>query len=371
MTASTPLAQTLAEVRKRIANAGTRGLNEQNTKATLIEPVLRSLGWDTESVDEVAREYRLKSQHKPVDYGLLALRTPRLFVEAKALGENLEDHRWTNQIMGYAGVAGVEWIVLTDGNEYRIYNSHAPVTVEEKLLQTVTITEPSPLVEETLELLSKGRLEENRLQVLWRAHFVDRQVRVALEELFGGDNDMLLVNHILGRSKSLDADDVRASLRRCKYEFDFPVSPKVLIGGAEFGLQPRSPRKRKKRDAEQRPDSYDVSLTQLIQAKILQPPVKLTCRYKRTDLTARILADGSVEWNGNVFPSLSLAGSTARVSIRGLRTDGRIPSTNGWTFWKYTTSAGSVEPLSHAREAYKASQRNPPAGNVQRRSRPA
>ena len=37
--------------------------------------------------------------------------------------------------MGYASVAGVEWVVLTDGNEYRIYNSHATVPVEEKLLK--------------------------------------------------------------------------------------------------------------------------------------------------------------------------------------------------------------------------------------------
>ena len=71
------LSQVLADFRKRITHAGPTGLNEQNTKATLIEPLLRALGWDTENVDEVAREYRLKKQHKPVDYGLLALRTPR------------------------------------------------------------------------------------------------------------------------------------------------------------------------------------------------------------------------------------------------------------------------------------------------------
>ena len=38
--------------------------------------------------------------------------------------------------MGYAIVAGVEWVVLTDGNEYRIYNTHAPVPVAEKLFHS-------------------------------------------------------------------------------------------------------------------------------------------------------------------------------------------------------------------------------------------
>ncbi len=171
------LARTLKELRGRIARVRSPGLNEQNTKATLIEPVLRALGWDTEDVEEVVREYRIKSRDKPVDYGLLVLRTPRLFVEAKALGENLDDRRWTNQIMGYAGVAGVQWIVLTDGNEYRIYNTHAPVSVEEKLFRTVRVSDDGPLLHETLELLAKDRLEENRIEQLWRANFVDRQVK--------------------------------------------------------------------------------------------------------------------------------------------------------------------------------------------------
>jgi len=134
------LAGTLAEVRRRIEQGAKRHLNEQNTKATLIEPVMRVLGWDVENIDEVQREFRVKKKDKPVDYGLLVLRTPRLFIEAKALGEDLGDRRWANQIMGYASVAGVEWIVLTDGNEYRIYNSHAPVSVDEKLFRAVSVT---------------------------------------------------------------------------------------------------------------------------------------------------------------------------------------------------------------------------------------
>ena len=78
-------------------------------------------------------EYKIRKQDKPVDFALFLLRTPCLFVEAKGLSQNLDDRRWANQIMGYAGVAGVGWVVLTDGNEYRLYNSHAAVPIEEKL----------------------------------------------------------------------------------------------------------------------------------------------------------------------------------------------------------------------------------------------
>ena len=125
------LTAALANVRDRIAKHQGQAIGEENTTHALIEPVLRALGWDVEDLDEVRCEYKLKQGDNPVDYALFVHGNLRLFVEAKALGENL-DHM-AGQIMGYAGVAGVvEWIVLTDGNEYRIYNAHAPVPITQK-----------------------------------------------------------------------------------------------------------------------------------------------------------------------------------------------------------------------------------------------
>jgi hypothetical protein len=75
----------------------TKTIGEQNTKQALIVPVLRSLGWDMEDLDEVRVEYKPRGARNPVDYALLLMRTPRLFVEAKGLGENLHDPKWANQ----------------------------------------------------------------------------------------------------------------------------------------------------------------------------------------------------------------------------------------------------------------------------------
>ncbi len=80
-------------------------------------------------------------------------RDPRLFIEAKALGENLGDDRWAKQIMGYAGVAGVPWIALTDGDEWRIYNSHAEMPFEQKLFSRVAVSSVGAVVFEILALL--------------------------------------------------------------------------------------------------------------------------------------------------------------------------------------------------------------------------
>lgn len=139
--ASADLRQAVAVVRERIEkHRGVKILNEPNTKAILIEPILRALGWNVEDPEEVEREYKRKPKDNPVDYALLLQRIPCLFVEAKPLKENLVDDKWANQIMGYAATAGVQWVVLTNGSEYRIYNSSAPVPVEEKLFRAVAIS---------------------------------------------------------------------------------------------------------------------------------------------------------------------------------------------------------------------------------------
>ena len=120
------LSEALEKVRKKIIRYQGKDMNEQNTKTALINPILRALGWDVGDLEHVQQEYKRRKRDKPVDYALLLFREPRLFVEAKALGQNLGDRKWANQIMGYATVAGVEWVVITNGDEYRIYNALAP-----------------------------------------------------------------------------------------------------------------------------------------------------------------------------------------------------------------------------------------------------
>ena len=54
---------------------------------------------------------------------------------------------------------GVKWCVLTNGDEYRIYNSHAEVDVDEKLFRKVRISDGEPkFIIDTLVLLSKDKM---------------------------------------------------------------------------------------------------------------------------------------------------------------------------------------------------------------------
>lgn len=60
-----------------------------------------------------------------------------------------------------------------------------------------------------------------------------------------------------------------------------------------------------------------MSLAQLIDAGVVSAPLSLFKKYKDTELRATILADGSVEADGQRFDSCSIAASFARDSIVG------------------------------------------------------
>jgi hypothetical protein len=334
------LAAMLESVRSRIARTAARGLNEQNTKATLIEPVLRALGWNTEDVDEVVHEYTSGKRGNPVDYGLLIERQPRLLLEAKPYGATLSDAKWATQFLGYALVAGVTWMVLTNGDEYRIYNTHARVPLEEKLWRTVRVSNGGPAVEETLSLLARDRLGENRIDRLWQAHFVDQKVKVALEELLSVGTDARLLRLIRDRASDLSPSDIRASLRRCRATLDFPVPPATVRGPARRGRASR----------QKTPEQGATDLRALVKSGVLRPPVQLTRVYKGRTLTATIEPDASVTCLGRRFASPSMAASAARASIIGSAPGGRPPATNGWDFWRVVSGEGRSTPLTSFRD---------------------
>lgn len=343
------VANAIEVLRKRIQQIRERKeiLGEEDTKATLIDPVLAALGWDLQDIDEVRREYRRKPQDNPVDYALFLNRTECLFIEAKSLEKDLSDHKWVAQNLSYATAAGVQWCVLTNGDEYRIYNAHAPVPVEEKLFRCVRVSESDPeYLTGTLSLLSKEQMRGSLLEEMWKAHFVDRRVQQAIENLLA-DQDGALVRAIQKKAGALSAADVRASLKRAKIQIDFPIP--VPLGPLDAGpeLHP----------------SEEATLNNLIAVGLIQPPLEIERDYKGKHLVAVIRQDGKVEFAGKAYDSLSTAGGMARKSVIGSPPGRPYPQTNGWTFWKYRDAAtGELRKLDFLRKQYAAATQRRPGG---------
>ena len=96
------LAETIPKLLETAAKMKTGGSgNEANTKALLIEPMLAALGWNPVDLDSVEREVKVY-EGTFLDYALKLHGTPRVYVEAKGLNENLEDKKFIAQAVNYA-----------------------------------------------------------------------------------------------------------------------------------------------------------------------------------------------------------------------------------------------------------------------------
>ena len=352
------LSRTLEKVGTQIARHRTdKSFNEQNTKATLIVPVLQALGWDTSDPDEVHWEYKPKPRYNPVDFALMLQRNPCLFLEAKALRDSLRDDKLTAQILSYAAVAGVEWVVLSNGDEYRIYNSTAPVPIEEKLFRSVALSSSElAAVLSTLSLLSKQDLLDKKIARLWDSHFVDRRVRTALEQMLNPQEPSGTIVRAIRKiyGDGLRDADIRASLRRARVLLDFPEEPEP---GEARPIPVAKREKAKKKSSGQpsrrTPSVSGVTLQMLIESGLLKVPAEIHCRYRGHDLTASITKIGRVQFDGKEYSSLSTAAGMARKPFFKADLGGRpYPQTNGWTFWSVRDETGKDAPLAELRDRY-------------------
>ena len=110
--------------------------NEAQTRMSLIDPLLRALGWDTADPAMVRPEYVVNGRR--ADYALM---NPQgevvVFLEAKNLGEQLANHR--SQVVAYASELGIRFPALTNGNEWEVYDNSQLVPIEQRRVLNVSI----------------------------------------------------------------------------------------------------------------------------------------------------------------------------------------------------------------------------------------
>ena len=136
------LLELVETLRKRIDEHGVAlRQSEALTRAALIDPLLRELGWDTENPALVMPEYRLGRGY--ADYALLKDGKPVIMVEAKKLGNSLQDA--ASQGIGYCIEDGIGYFAVTDGRIWEIYETHKMAPIAEKLTVQFDITQSPPM----------------------------------------------------------------------------------------------------------------------------------------------------------------------------------------------------------------------------------
>ena len=134
------LVSVIETLQQRIRDYGTSlRENETRTRMALIDPLLTALGWDVSDPALVTPEYNAGTGRRDddfPDYALLRNDTkPVALVEAKRLGTPLRSQE--RQLFGYCNKADVEFGVLTDGSNWRLYEMSKS---GDKLIDTIPIT---------------------------------------------------------------------------------------------------------------------------------------------------------------------------------------------------------------------------------------
>jgi len=183
------IAKCIENLRFQLERHGKEGLKEYPTRTIFIDPLLGVLGWDVRDPDEVELEYPTVDA-KSVDYAMKINRKVVFLLEAKQLGDLLDDVKSITQVVGYATNDGIEWCVLTNGVRYKVFKASEKANAPEKLLFEVSI-DPSDSeglsveqIAAQLSRLSRDSLAHGVLDKLGTEIFTTGKVRKALDRLF-------------------------------------------------------------------------------------------------------------------------------------------------------------------------------------------
>lgn len=125
------------------ANTGIFQKNEAATRAALIDPILRSLGWDTANVRMVEPERTVENKQS-LDYVLKdAANNIRSVIEAKKLGESLDKLGHVGALIGYAFSLKPQTFFITDGLNWHCYS---PSHSHYQPIETLNLQDADPIV---------------------------------------------------------------------------------------------------------------------------------------------------------------------------------------------------------------------------------
>ena len=119
--------------------------DETRTRQVLIDPLLKELGWDVGDPSAVELEHRIEKGHtgsvfKKADYVLIHESAAFAVVEAKRLGRPLDDEV-TSQASTYANIKDIPWVVVTDGDHWRMHEVFKRGPIEDRTVMKFQVAE--------------------------------------------------------------------------------------------------------------------------------------------------------------------------------------------------------------------------------------
>jgi hypothetical protein len=212
----------IAELVERYNDAVNRGTISQFSEADVgskfILPLLEALGWDTKNIDEVKEQKRTLTG--PADYSLNVKKTPKVIVEIKKLTEDLDskhmirgrEESYPNQATRYAWHLKLDWCVLSNFKEIRLYYAHTAKPEDGLVFKFAYNHFLETSVLEQLWLLSKESVLSGKLDTLEKRRTRSEIDKEILNDLF--ESRRLLVSTIEKNNPRINRELVKEAVQK-------------------------------------------------------------------------------------------------------------------------------------------------------------
>ncbi len=145
--------------------------SEMQVRESIVNPILRGLGWNPENPEEV--QHNISTEEGIPDYSLLKNNKKVLFIEAKKLSVSIVKREVMRQIANYCFGEGMEYGVLTNGSIWVLFRAFQEGTrLEERIAWKADIeNEDITATIRKLNTISKENIENietlvEKLQIL-------------------------------------------------------------------------------------------------------------------------------------------------------------------------------------------------------------
>jgi predicted type IV restriction endonuclease len=206
-----------------IESAKARDVNESDTSMIVTDMLADVFGFDKYA--EVTREYAIRGTYcdlaTKVDGKLQTL------IEVKAIGIDLRENH-IKQAVDYAANQGVEWVILTNGQFWKVFSVSFSKPISADLVLDLDLLDLSPSDEDTIEdlyLLSKEGIQRSGLDAYNDQLRVRSKFNLAAIIL----SDPIL--HTIRRELKRIAPDVRISVDEIKDALVHEVVKRDVIEG--------------------------------------------------------------------------------------------------------------------------------------------
>lgn len=131
-----------------LTSAKTRDVNESDTVIIVTDMLSEAFGYDKYS--EITSEHAIRGTF--CDLAVTIDSKIQFLIEVKAIGLELKD-AYVKQAVDYAANKGVDWVVLTNGINWRVYKMTFAKPIDQELVADVDFLKLDIKKEEDIELL--------------------------------------------------------------------------------------------------------------------------------------------------------------------------------------------------------------------------